>query len=94
MTWGKGDPRTTTPEWRKLRLTILKRDRYTCQRCGAPANEVDHVHNVAAGGIDHPTNLVAVCQQCHRRKTAREGADARWKHHPTRRPTPKHPGLR
>ena len=39
---------------RKLRFEVFKRDRFTCQYCGAKAPDVilhvDHIHPVAAGG--------------------------------------------
>jgi 5-methylcytosine-specific restriction protein A len=41
------------------------------QRCGAPAEHVDHIMPVAAGGTDHPSNLQALCQSCNLAKAAR-----------------------
>lgn len=86
-----GNPRTTTPEWRALRLVILARDHNTCYLDGAPANEVDHVdgnhHN------DDPANLRAICTPCHRRKSSREGHAARRAKYTTRRPPEPHPGI-
>lgn len=55
-------------QWRKLRLTILKRDYYTCAYCGGEANAVDHIVPRAKGGTDEPTNLVAACTPCNTRK--------------------------
>ncbi len=56
--------------WRKERLLILRRDRWTCQWnferiCQGTANTVDHVIAVADGGAwwDH-RNLVAACGPC------------------------------
>lgn len=94
MPWG--NPRTTTPQWRRLRLLILERDSYDCYVCHGqanpgPADEVDHIdgnhHN------NHPSNLAAIHDQpCHRRKSSAEGNAARWGQ--TRRPVEAHPGLR
>ena len=56
----------------KLRLEVLKRDRFTCSYCGAhPPDvllEIDHVIPRAAGGSDEMENLVAACQDCNRGK--------------------------
>jgi 5-methylcytosine-specific restriction protein A len=65
-------------QWRKLRLTILERDRHLCMNhlnnLGkfVPATEVDHIVNRAAGGSDEPSNLISTCSDCHRVKTERE----------------------
>jgi 5-methylcytosine-specific restriction endonuclease McrA len=47
--------------WSALRRTILQRDRWTCQVCGAPADSVDHIIPRARGGTDDPSNLRACC---------------------------------
>lgn len=73
-------------EWDRLRLLILKRDRYLCQceECRGtgrvlPATEVDHRISKAEGGSDDPANLAAINADCHRKKTAKESARARAK---------------
>lgn len=63
--------------WRRLREQILQRDGYCCQTCSREgrvqvAHEVDHVVNIAAGGTDDPSNLEAICTDCHRKKTQQE----------------------
>ncbi|WP_425585929.1 HNH endonuclease [Streptomyces thioluteus] len=64
--------------WNSLRLRILRRDSYTCYRCGSSsASEVDHIVPVAFGGTDDPQNLSAICRTCHREKTNTERAAAR-----------------
>lgn len=72
--------------WDRLRVLILKRDRYLCQcdeckRAGRvlPATEVDHRIPKAEGGNDDPGNLSAINAECHKRKTAKESARARAK---------------
>lgn len=74
------------PEWDRLRLLILKRDRYLCQcdECQytnrvLPATQVDHRIPKAEGGTDSPDNLCAINADCHKRKTAQESARARAK---------------
>lgn len=71
-------------DWDRLRVLILKRDRYLCQcdeckRTGRvlPATEVDHVIPKAEGGSNDPINLSAINVDCHKRKTAKESARAR-----------------
>jgi hypothetical protein len=71
-------PRGGTRKWRKLRELILKRDRFTCGYCGAPATTVDHIVSRAEckqRGIyaDHPVNLIAACSDCNTSKGARFG---------------------
>jgi len=56
-----------TPEWRRRRLAVLKRDNWTCQGClDAQAEQAHHLT------YEHLENeflweLVAVCLPCHRR---------------------------
>jgi len=55
-----------------LRYKILKRDRNTCQSCGARAPdvelEVDHKIPVSKGGTDDESNLITKCKDCNRGK--------------------------
>ena len=65
--------------WEKLRKQILSRDKGLCQVClevgrYSPARTVDHIKPKALGGTDDPINLRAICDACHKRKTASEGA--------------------
>ena len=59
-----------------LRYKILKRDRNTCQSCGARAPEVelevDHKIPVSKGGKDDESNLVTKCKDCNRGKSDKE----------------------
>lgn len=63
------------PIGRKLRFEVFKRDKFTCQYCGAKAPDVilnvDHIHPVAAGGANDVLNLVTACQGCNAGKGAR-----------------------
>ncbi|MBY0791622.1 HNH endonuclease [Corynebacterium pseudokroppenstedtii] len=57
---------------RHLRTRIRQRDHYTCQLCGAPGREVDHIIPTSQGGTHTSTNLRVLCRTCHTRKTTRE----------------------
>lgn len=56
-----------------LRYKILKRDRFTCQSCGARSPdvelEVDHKIPVSKGGKDEESNLITKCKDCNRGKS-------------------------
>ena len=59
----------------KLRKSILERDGYTCQRCGASQRdepnlllEVDHIIPISKGGITSVDNLQTLCWRCNRSK--------------------------
>jgi hypothetical protein len=54
--------------WKKLRITILNRDGWTCTYCGGVANEVDHIIPLKRGGSDDPDNLTSACRTCNARK--------------------------
>jgi hypothetical protein len=64
------------PISKKTRFEVFKRDKFTCQYCGAKAPEVvlhcDHVNPVAAGGDNDIMNLVAACADCNGGKGARK----------------------
>ena len=55
-----------------VRQYILKRDRYTCQHCGAhPTSEKPvrlHVHHLESRqtGGNAPNNLIVLCEHCHK----------------------------
>lgn len=57
------------------RFKIMKRDAFTCQLCGATANdgarlEIDHKHPLSRGGTNHESNLWTLCYECNRGKAA------------------------
>lgn len=47
-------------------------------RQGGPILDVDHILDLALGGDDHPSNMVALCPNCHACKT-RGAAAKRWR---------------
>lgn len=62
-----------TPE---LRQQILRRDNWTCQRCGNSIYkepnlllEVDHIIPISKGGKTEPSNLQTLCWKCNRSKS-------------------------
>ncbi len=71
--------------WPRVHITILRRDRFTCQDCGRQGRqvvagklrglEVHHIIPRSEGGTDHPTNLKTVCHECHKRYTAESARD-------------------
>jgi 5-methylcytosine-specific restriction protein A len=67
-TWGRG----STRQWRTLRAKVLKAHPIcvVCER--ATATQVDHHVPLSAGGTDDVGNLRAVCDRCHRAKSATE----------------------
>ena len=64
--------RTSSYHWRKLRLSILERDKFTCQSCGVITTvlEVDHI--LPDSTNNGPANLLAICRRCHEKKTLKE----------------------
>ena len=69
---------------RDIRNYVLARAAGTCEGCGQPAPfttkagapylEPHHIRRISDGGPDHPTFVVGVCPNCHRR--AHYGQDA------------------
>lgn len=66
-------------QWQKLRKLILARDNGLCQAClkfgrVTEATHVDHIAPKARGGTDTLDNLQALCEECHKAKTAAESS--------------------
>lgn len=70
-------PRISLPVTRR---TVLARDHYTCQYCGAlPPRQhltLDHVLPRSRGGKTTWENVVAACEKCNGRKGSRTPAEA------------------
>lgn len=64
---------------KKTRFEVMKRDKFTCQYCGATSPNVllvvDHIKPVATGGDNDLLNLATACQPCNAGKGARELGD-------------------
>lgn len=76
------------------RRNLFKRDKYTCQYCGAqPGPEeltIDHVYPRSRGGKSSFENCVLACVECNRKKANRTPEEAGLK----LRKTPKKPTLK
>jgi len=81
----------------KFKRTILERDDYACQYCGAKGPNVilhvDHVIPIAGGGSNDSTNLATACRGCNLSKGSRmpDGSFAGRKRQPDKlanQPTP------
>jgi len=55
-------PRPAT--WRQIRASVLARDNYACDRCGAPTQDVDRALPLDLGGSPDAGNLRAICTNC------------------------------
>jgi 5-methylcytosine-specific restriction endonuclease McrA len=59
---------TYTYKYKQMRQAILKRDDHTCQYCGQPGNQIDHIIPISKGGEDHETNMATACATCNASK--------------------------
>ena len=84
ITWNKGKKRPEMlgenhPSWKGggegyRKKQAMKRDKYTCQRCGINDKEVlvvDHIipRIIRSDLVKELSNLVTLCANCHMRKT-------------------------
>lgn len=62
-----------------LRLTVLRRDNFTCKICDNPYPEYnlecDHIIPLSKGGEDNVGNCQTLCINCHRTKSEKEKYD-------------------
>jgi 5-methylcytosine-specific restriction endonuclease McrA len=58
------------------RRAVFARDGWSCQYCGAPAENLDHVVPRSKGGAHSWDNVVAACRRCNSRKENRPPEDA------------------
>ncbi len=63
------------PEYKRNRKLLLRRAGGRCERCGKKTArlQADHVIPVTQGGTHLLANLMALCFDCHARKSATEG---------------------
>jgi 5-methylcytosine-specific restriction endonuclease McrA len=55
---------------------VFARDEWTCQYCGAQAENLDHVVPRSRGGLHAWENVVAACRRCNARKENRTPQEA------------------
>jgi 5-methylcytosine-specific restriction protein A len=88
MAWGtkSRQERGYGAAWDRVRKVVMTRDAGMCQPCrkagrlGVLAQAVDHIISKANAAkmrwaqarIDHPDNLQAICDECHKVKTEAE----------------------
>ena len=58
------------------RRAVFARDEHTCQYCGSPAENLDHVLPRSRGGTHTWENVVAACRRCNLRKGNRTPLEA------------------
>jgi 5-methylcytosine-specific restriction endonuclease McrA len=63
--------RGNTTKRESLRAQAFRLYGKTCNYCGEPGNEVDHVIELDAGGDNSIENLQVLCRECHKVKTAK-----------------------
>jgi 5-methylcytosine-specific restriction endonuclease McrA len=73
--------RRPMPQLRLSRHSVLARDHYTCQYCGAKSKDltIDHVVPKWAGGPQTWDNLVACCRRCNLKKADKPPQQAHMK---------------
>jgi 5-methylcytosine-specific restriction endonuclease McrA len=102
--WQRSTPPVPLPaDWPLRKARVLQRDFHRCQyvrydtdrRCLAQATEVDHIIPRSEGGSDDESNLRAICEWHHLRKTGSEGGRASARARQARRDAAprQHPGL-
>lgn len=73
-----------SPEWRALRSRILSERPY-CEKCGISRHDAKlHVHHIVPvryvpEAFLRESNLIVLCENCHRTETQREIAERRQK---------------
>lgn len=76
-----------SPNWRRKRLQILKRDGYMCQHCkrygkAVPATTVHHIQHAdeypEMAFVDK--NLISLCEGCHNKQHPEKAAAARGRY--------------
>ena len=71
----------SSARWQYARHAALVRDRFTCQICGARAEEVHHLTELTPSNVQDPNvtlnldNLQSLCHECHTRITKRSDED-------------------
>jgi len=57
------------PKWQRKRLSIMKRDKFKCKKCGDEETMLNVHHKIYKKGADpwdyDNTELVTICEHCH-----------------------------
>src|ERR1035437_2531723 len=63
--------------WMGIRQAVLVKGLFACVDCGKVStdNEIDHDTPLEQGGLNHESNLVIRCIECHKAKTAQEAGN-------------------
>lgn len=102
--WEGSSRRSELPaDWHITQPRILARDGWQCQHrredtgrlCMLVARDVDHIVPHSQGGGDEDSNLQALCEYHHGKKSGREGGTASGisRRNKAAAAKPKHPGL-
>ncbi len=67
--WARYKRYLESAEWAELRARILKRDRWLCRKCKAPAVQVHHLTYKRVFHED-PADLISICIPCHEKEHA------------------------
>lgn len=73
-------------EWDKVRKYVLMRDKYKCQVCNKPAQEVHHKIHLSPENIWNisitlnPDNLISLCRDCHFNQHKQDKAEGKKKY--------------
>jgi len=74
-------------EWDQVRTYVLMRDRFVCQICGRPAQEVHHKTHLSPENIWdtsitlNPQNLISLCKDCHFAQHVKDKEEGKHKAH-------------
>ena len=55
-------------QWKTVRRQVLKRDNYTCQGCGLPANLAHHLNYYSLGKQEETNSCISLCWNCHEKR--------------------------
>lgn len=74
-----------SPEWRVKRAECLNQAKHRCQLCGRTNRALEAHHNTYERlGHELPSDLIALCQECHRRYHQKPGSSKATRGNPTR----------
>ena len=56
-------------KYKKLQYAVLRRDDFTCQKCGCyTVSAPHHIKKTSQGGSDIMENMIAICLKCHEKE--------------------------